>query len=209
MSQPSPIIVAILTRRLGHNHKFAPSADTVRYRVRDAEKAIEDMEIEQVFDLMCQVVRVLSDDRMEIRSFDYSPADFDACVAQAKALVAEKFEADRLEMQDEYDHDSDEFRADTNGYYRNVTVVDGQVVDPWGYTSKAQTDWWLDNVTPLIMAVLYTYLLDTATEAAREHFHNWAAGGTDDDPRDLVEKAFEDAAHFLYKLSEETVKGEG
>ncbi len=115
----------------------------------------------------------------------------------AKPLIervfAEKFDADRAEMQEEYDADPVAF-PECNS---SAVVVDGKVTDPWGYDYAASCRWFLDHMSAFTVFTVWQVANDAMERAAEDQLGLWADGGSYGDPRKVVHEAFDNLIRNL------------
>jgi hypothetical protein len=128
---------------------------------------------------------------------------WDGVIKEARRLFDAKWEADRVEMQDEHDYDPADYMKWPS---RADEVVDGKVIDPWSPCLTRPCRWWLDNVTLTGVWLYYQHMQDTAHEAVLENLAVWADGETDGDPMKAVSKASEEAINSLDKAIEKANK---
>ena len=143
-----------------------------------------------------RVLNYLTEQRVEMPrtapAFEWEDG-WDKAKPEIERIFAAKFNADRDELQGEYDEDPDGFR----GWNTTAVVVDGKVTDPWGYSYVASCRWFLDHMSAYSVFTVWQVVNDAVTECAAEYLGLWAEGGNEGDPRKVAEKALQAAMRNL------------
>lgn len=141
-----------------------------------------------VLEWTLMVANALSEDRVPLAKQPPRPETVEEAIVQARKAFEDKFEADRVEAQEELDEAPEVFAQ----YRKDAVVVDGKVLDPWGASLTGPTRWWFDNLTP-VMVWLVSYVVQSAIEdCAADNMHLWAINDREgSDPRKAAYESFQ------------------
>lgn len=188
---------------------LAHAFDEVDRRLEEGRKSIV-VDSVQLLGILCEE---LSDGRFEMPDeIDTSAlegtdsVEFAVAVQMVRDMVQDRYDAQLIVMQDEYEHNPTAFEPPH--YYKRIPVKDGKVQDAWGHTSKAQVDWFLDNVTISDMFDFRRILHKAARLTVRENLTDYARGFYEGDPRASVKDAFKGIAKGIYDAAERAVRPE-
>lgn len=143
-------------------------------------------------------------DRCKVASFGWEDG-WDKAKVEIERLFNEKYEADRAEIQEEYDACVADDALDEFNRYHSVPVVDGVVGDPWGFPEAL---WFLRNMTKFTVFTVWQTVNEAVQECLNESLGNFAEGGTDGDPRKVASETFEKVIRNLYEHIVKAMKEE-